>query len=260
MVHANNDIFEGLKMMLVRVIFTGPDFRISRMTDFYSDGASDIHLGKSIGFLIKFGSLDHPEFGLVKPTPLWIITRVRFFKNFHYPHDAFIKGLKNDVRIVPVGVDPVYSCIPYCVLYSNVWVISEKLSICQISSLVARFDRSTINHCPPLIFAFQRPLTIHHVRGKTSECSSSEEDHRGDQGASELDSQLLVRLIEPDNYVPFQDLVTDAPFDCSESAMCLQAMDSSHVALVSLKMEVRAFRRSTHSMGLASGGREDMIC
>ncbi|VDL66147.1 unnamed protein product [Nippostrongylus brasiliensis] len=44
---------------------------------------------------------------------------------------------------------------------------------------------------------------------------------------------LLKKIIEA-----IKDLVTDAPFDCSESAMCLQAMDSSHVALVSLKMEV----------------------
>ncbi|KHJ80600.1 proliferating cell nuclear antigen [Oesophagostomum dentatum] len=43
---------------------------------------------------------------------------------------------------------------------------------------------------------------------------------------------LLKKIIES-----IKDLVTDAPFDCSESAMCLQAMDSSHVALVSLKLE-----------------------
>ncbi|VDO23617.1 unnamed protein product [Haemonchus placei] len=47
---------------------------------------------------------------------------------------------------------------------------------------------------------------------------------------------LLKKIIEA-----IKDLVTDAPFDCSESAMCLQAMDSSHVALVSLKMEVGLF-------------------
>lgn len=47
---------------------------------------------------------------------------------------------------------------------------------------------------------------------------------------------LLKKIIES-----IKDLVTDAPFDCSEAAMCLQAMDSSHVALVSLKMEVGLF-------------------
>lgn len=46
-------------------------------------------------------------------------------------------------------------------------------------------------------------------------------------------ASLLRKIIDA-----IKDLVTDAPFDCSESAMCLQAMDSSHVALVSLKMEV----------------------
>ncbi|CAJ0563012.1 unnamed protein product, partial [Mesorhabditis spiculigera] len=47
---------------------------------------------------------------------------------------------------------------------------------------------------------------------------------------------LLKKIIDS-----IKDLVTDAPFDCSEQAMCLQAMDSSHVALVSLKMEVGLF-------------------
>ena len=47
---------------------------------------------------------------------------------------------------------------------------------------------------------------------------------------------LLKKIVEA-----IKDLVTDAPFDCSESAMCLQAMDSSHVALVSLKLEVGLF-------------------
>lgn len=47
---------------------------------------------------------------------------------------------------------------------------------------------------------------------------------------------LLKKIVDA-----IKDLVTDAPFDCSESAMCLQAMDSSHVALVSLKMEVGLF-------------------
>lgn len=47
---------------------------------------------------------------------------------------------------------------------------------------------------------------------------------------------LLKKIVES-----IKDLVTDAPFDCSENAMCLQAMDSSHVALVSLKLEVGLF-------------------
>ncbi|KHN74147.1 Proliferating cell nuclear antigen [Toxocara canis] len=47
---------------------------------------------------------------------------------------------------------------------------------------------------------------------------------------------LLKKIIEA-----IKDLVTDAPFDCSENAMCLQAMDSSHVALVSMKLEVGLF-------------------
>ena len=53
-------------------------------------------------------------------------------------------------------------------------------------------------------------------------------------------SGLLKKIVES-----IKDLVTDAPFDCSETAMSLQAMDSSHVALVSLKLEVKFIDFST---------------
>lgn len=49
-------------------------------------------------------------------------------------------------------------------------------------------------------------------------------------------ASLLKKLIDA-----IKDLVTDAPFDCSESAMCLQAMDGSHVALVTMKLGVGLF-------------------
>ncbi|KAE9547916.1 hypothetical protein FO519_008875 [Halicephalobus sp. NKZ332] len=47
---------------------------------------------------------------------------------------------------------------------------------------------------------------------------------------------LLKKIIDA-----IKDLVNDAPFDCSENAICLQAMDSSHVALVSLKLGIDLF-------------------
>jgi len=63
---------------------------------------------------------------------------------------------------------------------------------------------------------------------------------------------LLKRIIES-----IKELVTDAPFDCTENAMCLQAMDASHVALVSLKLEIGAFDSyrcdRTISLGLSLG-------
>ncbi|MFH4976580.1 hypothetical protein AB6A40_003289 [Gnathostoma spinigerum] len=49
-------------------------------------------------------------------------------------------------------------------------------------------------------------------------------------------SALLKKIVEA-----IKDLVTDAPFDCNENAVCLQAMDSSHVALVSLKLSSGLF-------------------
>ncbi|CAI5447704.1 unnamed protein product [Caenorhabditis angaria] len=47
---------------------------------------------------------------------------------------------------------------------------------------------------------------------------------------------LLKKIVES-----IKDLVTDAPFDCSETSMSLQAMDSSHVAFVCLKLNARFF-------------------
>jgi proliferating cell nuclear antigen len=61
---------------------------------------------------------------------------------------------------------------------------------------------------------------------------------------------LLKRIVEA-----IKDLVNDAPFDCTETAMCLQAMDASHVALVSLKLETGLFEKyrcdRTISLGLS---------
>lgn len=49
---------------------------------------------------------------------------------------------------------------------------------------------------------------------------------------------LFKKIIEA-----IKDLVTDAPFDCTEMYMSLQAMDASHVALVSLKLETGIFEK-----------------
>ena len=38
-----------------------------------------------------------------------------------------------------------------------------------------------------------------------------------------------------------KDLVTDANFDCSSTGFSLQAMDSSHVALVALMLKAEGF-------------------
>ncbi|VDD93288.1 unnamed protein product [Enterobius vermicularis] len=47
---------------------------------------------------------------------------------------------------------------------------------------------------------------------------------------------LLKKIVEA-----VKDLITDAPFDCTENAFSLQAMDSSHVALVSLNLASSLF-------------------
>lgn len=51
-----------------------------------------------------------------------------------------------------------------------------------------------------------------------------------------LQGQLLKKIIEA-----IKDLVTDANFDATENDFSLQAMDSSHVSLVALKLEKDGF-------------------
>eukprot|EP01025_Chloroclados_australasicus_P062279 TRINITY_DN81783_c0_g1_i1.p1 TRINITY_DN81783_c0_g1~~TRINITY_DN81783_c0_g1_i1.p1 ORF type:complete len:281 (-),score=33.22 TRINITY_DN81783_c0_g1_i1:73-915(-) len=51
-----------------------------------------------------------------------------------------------------------------------------------------------------------------------------------------LQGSLLKKVIEA-----IKDLVTDANFECTENEFTLQAMDSSHVSLVSLKLERDGF-------------------
>jgi proliferating cell nuclear antigen len=51
-----------------------------------------------------------------------------------------------------------------------------------------------------------------------------------------LQGNLLKKVIEA-----IKELVTDANFDCTESDFSLQAMDSSHVSLVALKLERDGF-------------------
>lgn len=47
---------------------------------------------------------------------------------------------------------------------------------------------------------------------------------------------ILKRLLDA-----IKDLVTEATWDCSEAGIALQAMDSSHVSLVSLLIKADAF-------------------
>lgn len=51
-----------------------------------------------------------------------------------------------------------------------------------------------------------------------------------------VQGSLLKKVIEA-----IKELVTDANFDCTESEFGLQAMDSSHVSLVALKLEKDGF-------------------
>jgi len=59
---------------------------------------------------------------------------------------------------------------------------------------------------------------------------------------------LLKKILEA-----VKDLVTDANFDCSPSGIALQAMDSSHVSLVSLMLNAEGFEHYRCDRGLQLG-------
>ncbi|CAG8592545.1 5980_t:CDS:2 [Paraglomus occultum] len=59
---------------------------------------------------------------------------------------------------------------------------------------------------------------------------------------------LLKRMLEA-----IKELVSDANFDCSETGIALQAMDNSHVALVSLLLKAEAFDPYICARGFSLG-------
>ncbi|KAF0514306.1 proliferating cell nuclear antigen [Gigaspora margarita] len=59
---------------------------------------------------------------------------------------------------------------------------------------------------------------------------------------------LLKRLLDS-----VKELVTDANFDCSETGISLQAMDNSHVALVSLSLRAEGFNPYRCDRGFSLG-------
>lgn len=63
-----------------------------------------------------------------------------------------------------------------------------------------------------------------------------------------IQGSLLKKVLEA-----IKDLVTDANFDCSVQGFALQAMDSSHVSLVSLLLRADGFDHYRCDRGLSMG-------
>jgi proliferating cell nuclear antigen len=59
---------------------------------------------------------------------------------------------------------------------------------------------------------------------------------------------LLKKVVDA-----IKDLVTDANFDCNEGGISLQAMDSSHVCLVSLNLQADGFDHYRCDKNLSMG-------
>jgi proliferating cell nuclear antigen len=63
-----------------------------------------------------------------------------------------------------------------------------------------------------------------------------------------VQGSLLKKVLEA-----IKDLVTDANFDCNETGFQLQAMDSSHVALVALLMRADGFEHYRCDRNMSMG-------
>jgi proliferating cell nuclear antigen PCNA len=63
-----------------------------------------------------------------------------------------------------------------------------------------------------------------------------------------IEGSLLKKVMEA-----IKDLLNEASWDCSGNGMCLQAMDSSHVALVSLMLKSEGFENYRCDRNLSLG-------
>ena len=63
-----------------------------------------------------------------------------------------------------------------------------------------------------------------------------------------VEGSLLKKVMES-----IKDLLNEASWDCSGNGMCLQAMDSSHVALVSLMLKSEGFENYRCDRNLSLG-------
>lgn len=63
-----------------------------------------------------------------------------------------------------------------------------------------------------------------------------------------LEGNILKKLMEAT-----KDLVTDANFDCSSAGLSLQAMDSSHVALIALFLRAEGFQHYRADRNISLG-------
>jgi proliferating cell nuclear antigen len=74
---------------------------------------------------------------------------------------------------------------------------------------------------------------------------------------------LIICWLELQVLEAIKDLVTEANFDCSSTGFALQAMDSSHVSLVSLLLRADGFEHyrcdRSLSMGMHLGNMAKML-
>ena len=93
------------------------------------------------------------------------------------------------------------------------------------------------------VFLFFPPSTIFnikHARSETFRSWYSQKTPRWYVGRVFVHGNAFFFLQLP---TAIKELVTDANFECNEEGIVLQAMDNSHVALVSVKFSAPAFKR-----------------
>ncbi|CAJ0835033.1 4355_t:CDS:2 [Entrophospora sp. SA101] len=105
-------------------------------------------------------------------------------------------------------------------------------------STLNRSHRSLLTRIPPTVYASLR-----------NSISASESTlWFGDDWALLSQGLMLKKLLEA-----IKELVTDANFDCSETGIALQAMDNSHVALISLLLSSEIFATYRCDRGFSLG-------
>ncbi|CAL3964222.1 unnamed protein product [Diplocarpon coronariae] len=81
------------------------------------------------------------------------------------------------------------------------------------------------------------PLATLHLSPSTPTAPDEVSDHSAEMLEARLEqADLLKKIVDA-----IKDLVQDCNFDCNDSGVALQAMDNSHVALVSMMLKAESF-------------------
>lgn len=79
-------------------------------------------------------------------------------------------------------------------------------------------------------------LTMYHSARSTAGAGQPAKEGRPNSSRTRIHTQAALQVVDA-----IKDLVQDCNFDCNDSGVALQAMDNSHVALVSMMLKAESF-------------------